>query len=567
MDNMHAAKLELQAAKRSVNFFLFCVFLFSVFVNLLMLTGPLFMLQVYDRVLSSHSKATLVTLFILVGLLYTFMGLMDYARGRILARAGARFGEKLSNRVFDATMRKGLHDTPELRVQTGLRDLSNIQSAFASPGFTALFDIPWVPIYFAAIFLFHHLLGWLGIAGGITLITFTALNQIFSKKQVLNAQSQSLRALNYADDIRRKGEIVRALGMLKSVQQRWWDKNLSSQQAMISSSDISGSFSTLTKTFRLFLQSAMLAAGAWLVLENELTPGAMIAGSIILGRALAPIEQSLGQWPMLQKSMASWQEIKKLLAQIPRETDVVKLPRPAAKMSIHNASVYPPGAARATLLGVSLTIEPGEVVGIIGESGSGKSTLARIMTGIWPVSNGKVSFDNAELAQYDSDTLGSYIGFLPQDVTLFDGSVAENISRMSLSPDSKDIIDAAKAALAHEIILTFPKGYNTQIGPNGVQLSGGQKQRIGLARALYGNPELIILDEPNSALDADGSNALNAVVLRLKNEGKAIIIMSHRPSAIAECSRLAILNQGQLIADGPKDEVLAAMASSPNSGE
>lgn len=460
------------------------VFLFSVFVNLLMLTGPLFMLQVYDRVIGSRSEETLAALFLLVGLLYGLMAILDYARGRVLARFGARFQEALDERVFSAVMKRALLPRERSAPVTGLRDLETIQATFASPAFLALFDLPWVPIFFAAIFIFHPMLGWLGIAGGVILIILAILNQWLTKKQVLDAQSSSAQAHHISDQARKIGEIVRAQGMQGAITQRWLIARQKAQDQTIQSSDYSGFFTASTKAFRLFLQSAMLAVGAYLTLKGEMTAGAMIAGSIILGRALAPIEQSLGQWPQLQKSRAGWLALIELLKTTPPDIRQTELPRPKAQLSVKGVSIVPPGTRKPTLSNISFLLSPGEALGIIGRSGSGKSSLARALVGIWPPATGEIRLDGAKLDQYDPDVLGSYIGYVPQDVSLFTGTVTENIARLSSEPDEAEVVRAAKAAQAHDLILTLPNGYGTLIEGGDVQLSGGQRQRIALARAL-----------------------------------------------------------------------------------
>lgn len=551
-------KLELKAARNSGRFFILCTFIFSVFVNMLMLTGPLFMLQVYDRVLGSRSQETLTAMFMLVAALYALMVVLDYARGRVLARFGARFQEMLSARVFGAVLKRSLLPGERNAPVKGLRDLETIQGTFASPAFLAIFDLPWVPIFLGAIFVFHPTLGWLGLVGGAVLVVLTITNQVMTKSKISNARQSSARAHNMADKARNLGEIIRAQGMTGAISRRWLTLSFDAQTSTMKSSDIAGFFTALTKAFRLFLQSAMLAAGAYLTLQGQLTGGAMIAGSIILGRALAPIEQSLGQWPQLQKSRAAWSALITLLGSTPADDTGTKLPRPEARLMVKDLAVVPPGSNKPNLRGVSFVLNPGEAVGLIGKSGSGKSSLARAIVGIWPPAAGEVRLGGAKLDQYDPDALGSYIGYLPQDVSLFPGTVAENIARMALNPSDADVITAAKAACAHDLILTLPQGYDTVIEGGDIQLSGGQKQRIALARALFGEPELLILDEPNSALDAEGSDALNQAIRSMKANGKAIIIMTHRPTAIAECESLVILDQGTVKAAGPRDVVLRA---------
>lgn len=555
-------KAELIKARNAGLHFVGVAFLFSVFVNLLMLTGPLFMLQVYDRVLSSHSKETLTALFLLVGFLYILMALLDYARGRVVARFGALFQSKLDDRVFRATLKVAAHQNA--RPSLALRHLENIQQLFASPAFLALLDLPWSPLYFAAIFILHPMLGWLALAGGAVLIAVALTNQLMTNKRVANAQSLSQRAHGFADQARLAHEIVQSQGMLGTITSRWSRQREDAQREVLSSSDWTGSFTALTKSMRLFLQSAMLALGAYLVLEGEVTGGAMIASSILLGRALAPIEQSLGQWALVQKARHAWVSLSELLDAMPEETQKTALPVPKAELSVKNMMIAPPGAKAPTLSGVSFELAPGKALGVIGRSGSGKSTLARALLGVWPAASGEIRLGGATLNQYDPDELGRHIGYLPQKITLFDGTLAENIARMSEEVDDAAVVEAAKRANAHEMIMTLPDGYNTMISGSDCQLSGGQQQRVALARALYGDPVLLILDEPNSALDAEGSEALNEAVRGFKAAGKSVIVMTHRPVAISECDDLIIIDKGQITAQGPRDEVLRANVRNAN---
>ncbi len=559
-----APREELRAARNQGAKFLALAFLFSVFVNLLMLTGPLFMLQVYDRVLGSRAVETLAALFLLVALLYALMAMLDYARGRIVARFGARFQSQLDERVFDATMRRSLHPQIRAAPATALRDLESIQNLCSSPVLLAVMDIPWTPVFLAAIFLFHPLLGWLAIAGGAVLVVIALMNQQLTHRKIAAAQSASAKANSFSEHARQAAEIVRAQGMQTDITNRWQRQRTDALRQTISASDWTGSFSSLTKSLRLFLQSAMLALGALLVLRNELTPGAMIAASILLGRALAPVEQAIGQWSMVQRARTAWGSLNEFLQSTPPDALRTKLPTPEANLTAKTVTLIPPGAESPTLRNVSLSLEPGKALGVIGKSGSGKSTLAKALLGLWRPVNGEVRLGGATLDQYDSGELGQHIGYLPQDVTLFNGTVSENIARMSENPDAQAVVDAAKKANAHDLILTLPKGYDTFLDGNDSQLSGGQKQRIALARALYGNPVLLILDEPNSALDADGTEALNAAIRGLKSEGKSAIIMTHRPQAISECDDLVVIEKGQVVKSGNRDEVLGAMVQNAN---
>nr|WP_325253688.1 type I secretion system permease/ATPase [Amylibacter sp.] len=529
---------------------------FSIFVNLLMLTGPLFMLQVYDRVLGSRSEATLVALSVLVAALYALFGVLDWARGRVLARAGAQFQTDLDERVFKALLKVPSQPGRADKVQSGLRDLESVQKLMTSPALFAICDMPWTPIFACAIFMFHPFLGYLALAGGALLIVTTIINQKVSKKGVIDAQVQSSRADSFADNVRDDREVVQGLGMRGAVMSRWRKTRDKSLASNIRSSDLTGGFSSFTKAFRLFLQSAMLALGAYLVLQNELTAGAMIAGSILMGRALAPIEMAIGQWPLVQRASSGWFNLSKLLEIVPDETVRTALPRPKALLSAQNLTAVPPGESQASLKMVSFEVQPGTALGVIGPSAAGKSSLARVICGIWRPASGRIRLDGASLDNYDPDVLGQYIGYLPQNVTLFDATIAENIARMSETPDAAAVVAAAKKAGAHEMILEQPEGYDTPIGNFGGRLSGGQRQRLGLARALYGDPLILVLDEPNSNLDSVGSNALNDAIRTMKAEGKSVIIMAHRPAAIAECENLLVLENGMRKAFGPRDEVL-----------
>lgn len=549
-------KAELVTARRKASGLLGSVFVFSVFVNLLMLTGPLFMLQVYDRVLGSRSEETLVALFVLVAVLFGLMGILDYARGRVLARFGARFQTSLDDRVFRAVLKQSLNPKFRNSPVAGLRDLETIQATLTSPAMLALFDVPWTPLFVAAIFVFHPVLGWMAVAGGGLLIVVTLLNNWLTRAKTAEAQSASQQAHSFADQARHSAELIRAQGMTTAVANRWHALRENGLDQTMGASDWTGLFSAMTKAFRMFLQSTMLAVGAWLVLQGEMTAGAMIAGSILLGRALAPIEQTIGQWPVVVRSLAGWRELGGLLRATPPEAPAVSLPRPAARVAVKNLGVFAPDTSQPVLSGINLDIPAGSVVGIIGKSGSGKSTLAKTLMGIIQPANGEVRLGGATLTQYDLDEFGKYVGYLPQNVTLFSGTIAENIARMSEAPDDEKVVEAAQRANAHDMILSLPDGYQTIVHGQDSQLSGGQKQRIALARALYDDPVLLVLDEPNSALDAEGSEALNKAVRSFKSTDRTVIIMTHRPMAIAECDRLVVIDAGRIKADGPRDEVL-----------
>ncbi len=529
---------------------------FSFFVNLLMLTGPLFMLQVYDRVLGSRSEETLAALLILVAGLFALMGMLDFARARVAARLGAAFQTRLDARVFAATLRAATTPAGRAASAPALRNLESVQKLLSSPALFALIDIPWAPLFILAIFTFHPMLGWLALGGGALIVAIAVTNRFMTYRPVGDAARKTLAGDALAATLREQGETVRGLGMESAALARWQKLRNTALEAHIRSSDMTGSFGTLTKTLRFFLQSAMLALGAWLVLQNQMTAGAMIAASIMMGRALAPVEQTIAQWPLIQRARNGWRDLATFLSRIPEVPERTRLPRPKALLALESVTAVPPGAETATLRGAGFTLQPGQALGIIGPSASGKSTLARVLAGIWPPAAGKLRLDGATLDQYGSD-LGRHIGYLPQDVTLFEATIAENIARLSTAPDSAAVVAAAKKAGAHDMILKLPQGYDTVITGSG-RLSGGQKQRIGLARAMFGEPVLLVLDEPNANLDAQGSEALNRAIRDFKSAGGSVIIMAHRPAGIAECDLLMVLQDGIPRAFGPRDEVLRA---------
>nr|WP_239025542.1 type I secretion system permease/ATPase [Roseibacterium persicicum] len=544
---------ELTLFRRRNAWLLWSVALFSAAVNALMLTGPLYMLQVYDRVLGSRSEETLVALTVLIAFLFLMMGVLDFVRGRVAARYGARLQEALDSRLFRAALARAQRSGER---QTALQDLASVQRLTGSPVFMAVFDLPWTPLFLAAIFLFHPWLGWLAVAGMAVLVAITLMNQATSAAPIAQAAAASHVADRMAAEMQGEAELIRALGMEGNAFTRWHRQRSAALGEGMRAADRVGSFTAATRTVRLFLQSAILGLGAWLVLQGEMTGGAMIAGSILLGRALAPIELAIGQWNAIAEAAQAWRRLRALLDAEREPPPRMPLPRPRARLEVNQLSVAPPGARIPTLRGVSFRVEPGQAVGVIGPSGSGKSTLARAITSVWLPAAGQIRLDGATLDQYDPDALGAHIGYLPQAVTLFEGTIAENIARLAGAPDTAKVVAAARAAAAHDMILALPDGYDTRVSGLGARLSGGQIQRIGLARALYGDPVLLVLDEPNSALDNDGSIALNKAIQDIKADGRAVLIMAHRPSAIRECDRLLVLSGGAPAMFGPTREVL-----------
>ena len=544
---------ELTVFRRRNAWLLWSVGLFSMAVNALMLTGPLYMLQVYDRVLGSRSAETLLALSVLILFLFAMMAVLDFARGRVAARYGARLQDALDTRIFAAALARAQRTGEG---QTALQDLAAVQRLAASPVFMALFDLPWTPLFIAAILLFHPWLGALAVVGMALLIVLALVNRARSHGPIADAAMAAQSADRVGAEMQGEAELIRALGMQGNAFARWHRQRRVALAEGMRASDLVGGFSATTRSLRLLMQSAILGLGAYLVLQAEMTAGAMIAGSILLGRALAPIDMVIGQWNAIAEAGQSWQRLRALLRDEVAAAPRMPLPQPKARIEVSQLSVIPPGAQVPTLRGVSFAIATGEAVGIIGPSGAGKSTLARAMTAVWQPAVWQIRLDGATLDQYDPDALGHYIGYLPQSVTLFAGTIAENIARLSATPDTQKVVAAARMAGAHEMILALPDGYETLVSGLGARLSGGQIQRIGLARALYGAPVLVVLDEPNAALDNDGSLALNNAVQAIKADGRAVLIMAHRPSAIRECDKLLVLSGGTTVMFGPTQEVL-----------
>ncbi|MBA4351719.1 MAG: type I secretion system permease/ATPase [Rhodobacter sp.] len=555
---------ELRLAFKSQRGLFIATIVFSSAVNLLMLTSPLYMLQVYDRVLGSQSEATLVALTLLMTALFVIMAVFDHLRSRILARIGAGLQDALDPRVFNAALTRQSTAPDDTAALAAQRDVEAIRTFWSSQSVTALIDMPWAPLYFAAIFIFHPILGWLAIAGAAVILGMALLNQRNTHHALQRANETALLADRQADRMRAEAETLRALGMTGAAFARWQKTRSTALQENIAAGDSGGSWSAASRGFRLYLQSAMLGLAAWVVLQGELTAGAMIAASILMGRALQPIEQTVAQWPILTRTLGARARLAELLSRVPQTAPRTALPRPAAKIEVANLTLIPPGQSAPTLRGLSFSLQPGQALGVIGPSGAGKSTLARALTGLWPPASGSIRLDGASLDQFDPDRLGALIGYLPQRVSLFDGTIAENIARLAPTDDAR-IVAAAQAAAAHDMILRLPRGYDTRLDSTGGLLSGGQIQRIGLARALYGQPVLLILDEPNSNLDNEGSLAVNAAIRAHKAAGGAALIMAHRPAAIQECDLLLVLEDGLRRAFGPRDQVLRDMVQ--NAGD
>ena len=542
-EHRHGGKEIRAALAESRRLFVSCG-LFSVAVNLLMLTGPLFMLQVYDRVLTSRSEATLVALIGIVAFLFLMMGVLDHARARVMARAGARLQERLDSRVLRAVLSRAVSPAERARPETGLRDLDTIQRFASGPGPFAFFDAPWTPIFLFALFTFHWMLGLLAVFSGLLLLLIALLNQLGTSRIQGEAGEAAARSAHFIEQMRAGSETVQGLGMQDAVVSRSRALRGEMLDRLLSISDRNGLFSVTSRTLRLFLQSMMLGLGAWLAIQGQVTPGIMIAASILLGRALAPIEQAVMQWPSFQRTLAARRSLATLLAETPPEPDRTELPAPRALVEVQNLVVAPPGAKTAPVRGASLKLEPGQAAGIAGPSASGKSTLARALAGVWRPYGGSVRLDGAELEHY-GDTLGRYVGYLPQEVVLFEGTVAQNIARFSPDASDEDVVDAAKRTGGHEMILGLQGGYDFQVSAGGAALSGGQRQRIAMARAFYGSPALVVMDEPDSNLDADGTMALARAVEGHKKRGGTVVIVAHRHGAFAQCDIVYLMENGR----------------------
>jgi ATP-binding cassette subfamily C protein PrsD len=522
-----------------------------------MLTGAIFMLEVYDRVLPSRSVPTLVGLAILAGGLYVAQGLVDLIRGRLLVRIGSALDEDISGRVFGAILRLPMKIA---RVGDGLqplRDLDSVRSFLSGLGPIALFDLPWLPFYIAVCYLLHPWLGYTALGGAIILIALTLLTEALTQRPTKTAASFASSRNELAQTGHRNAETIVAMGMMGRMLQRWGEANRQYMAGQWTASDVVGGLGAVSKVLRMILQSAMLGVGAFLVIRQEATGGIIIAGSILAARALAPVDLAIAHWKAFAACRQSWQRLNKLLALLPPQQAPMLLPAPKDTLAVENASVCPPGSTKFVLQDASFKVERGSALGVIGPTGSGKSSLARLLVGVWQPVRGKVRLDGSTFDQWSSEVLGQHIGYLPQDVELLGGTVAQNIARFEPEADPQAIVAAAKAAGVHELITEFVEGYETHVGERGETLSAGQAQRIALARALYGDPFLVVLDEPNSNLDAAGDEALTKAILGVRARGGIVVVIAHRPSAIAGVDLLLVLKQGRPQAFGPKEEILS----------
>jgi ATP-binding cassette, subfamily C, type I secretion system permease/ATPase len=547
-------KSELGAALGSCKGALIGIGAFSGLINLLMLTSSLYMLEVYDRVLPSRSVPTLLGLSILAAILLIFQALLEITRGRLLVRIGSRLDSRLSPRVYDAVVR--MRSKAGSDGQQPVRDVDTIRGFLSSTGPCALFDLPWVPLYLAICFAFHPLIGVTALGGAIVLMALTLLNESLSRHPIKAATAHAAARNRFAEASRRNAEVITAMGMSERLLARWLNLGRDHIAQQNRASDVAGGLASTGRALRTALQSAVLGVGAYLVIEQEATAGIIIASSILTGRALAPIDLAIANWKNFVSARQGWRRLDELLAALPSSAARLELPPPTQALSLEALSVAPPGAKGVVVHDVQFTLKAGSALAVVGPSASGKSSLVRGIVGVWPAARGCVRLDGATIDQWPPAARGRHIGYLPQDVELFEGTIAQNIARFEQDAPPAAVFAAAKAAGVHDLIVNLPAGYETELGERGMALSAGQQQRIALARALYGEPFLVVLDEPNSNLDAEGEEALTKAILGVRARGGIVIIVAHRPNALAAVDHVLALVRGTQQAFGPKDELL-----------
>ena len=531
---------------------------FTALINILMLVPSIYMLQVYDRVLSSQNTTTLAMLSLMVVGFFIFIGMLETVRSFIVIRIGSQLERRFNQQVYRAAFERNLLNG-QAQAGQALGDLTLIRQFVTGPALFAFFDAPWFPIYLFVIYGFNLWLGVLATAGAVLLIGLACINELMTRQSLARASVYSQQSSQLASSHLHNAETIQAMGMLSVLRKRWFNLHSRFLAEQNKASDTGAVIGSISKTLRLCLQSLVLGLGAWLVIEGQMSAGMMIAGSILMGRVLSPIDQLIGVWKQWSSARLAYQRLDSLLGQHPVTQDNMTLPVPKGQVSFEQVSAAPPGKRLATLQQVSFSLNPGEVLGVLGASGSGKSTLARVLVGVWPTLAGTVRLDAADIHQWNRDQLGPHLGYLPQDIELFSGSIAENIARFR-EADPQQVVEAARQAGVHEMILRLPQGYDTVLGDEGSGLSGGQKQRVALARALYGSPCLVVLDEPNSNLDTVGDAALSSAIAQLKAHGCTVVLVTHRSSSLAQTDKLLVLNEGRTQAFGPTAEVLKALS-------
>ena len=530
---------------------------FSLFINLLMLVPALYMLQVYDRALGSRSVETLIMLSVIVVVLFVTMALLQMVRSAILVRIGNRMDQSLNQKIFNAMFSQAV-DKPSHNNAQPLNDLTTLRQFLTGQGPIAFFDGPWLPIFIAILFFFHPWFGVFTVVSALILLVLAWANEKWTAKMLSEASTKSILSTQYASSALRNAEVVHAMGMENNLRGKWMDRHLGFLSNQAEASDRAGILTNASKTLRMMFQSLILGLGAYLAIMQEITPGMVIAGSILLGRALAPLDLMIGSWKGFASARSAYGRLNDLLDNYYHESSAMPLPAPEGKLACENLVLVPPGGNTPALRGINFALNQGDMLAVVGPSAAGKSSLARVVLGIWPLSNGKVRLDGADIHQWNKIELGPHVGYLPQDIELFEGTISENICRFG-SPDPGKVVAAAKLAGVHELILRLPYGYDTPISVAGGVLSGGQRQRIGLARAVYGSPKLIVLDEPNSNLDDQGEQALVAALQQLKSQGITVILISHRKPILRLVDKMLVLADGAAVAFGSRDDVMRGL--------
>jgi ATP-binding cassette subfamily C protein len=531
--------------------------IFSFFINILAFVGPLYMLQIYDRVLSSRNVYTLLFLTLIAAFLLIVYAVLEKIRSAVLVRAGLLFDSLTRSELFESVL-YGTLKQPGMAHHTVLRELDIIREFLTGSGLISFCDAPWTPIFIAGCFILHPWFGWIALSGAILIFCFAVANEVLTRDQLKGANISANQAGTFAASTFRNAEVLHAMGMWRPLRDRWLQRHNHTLALQASASDRAGVLLTATKFLRAFLQVAILGIGAYLAIIQESTPGAMIAASIIMGRALAPVELIVSQWKTFLAARSAYERISELLSILQAKQPHMKLPDPEGHLSVQQIVVAPPGVQNAVLAGVTFDLQAGSALGIIGPSAAGKSSLARAIVGVWPLHSGEIRIDGAALSHWDNDQLGRHIGYLPQDVELFSGTIAENIARFS-TVDESMVVSAAQMAGVHDMVQLMRNGYNTQIGDGGQSLSGGQRQRIALARALYGMPTIIILDEPNASLDSEGEAALMTTLERLKAARRTVILITHKTNILAMMDKILVLKQGQVQGFGERDEIFSKL--------
>lgn len=548
----------LQAALKACKSSFISVGFFSLFINALMLVPTFYMLQVYGRVVTSGSISTLVMLTIIMTVLMVTMGALELVRSRIMVRVSSKLDILLSRDLYRASFKRALDSGGMDSSAQALNDLTGLRQFMTGNGLFAFFDAPWLPIYIAVMFMFHPWYGWMAIICAIILVIFAILNEKMTGSTLAAANKENIAASLYTNKNLRNAEVIESMGMLNTLIDRWAQRQKKVLTLQSIASEKGGLMSNISKTFRMLVQSLILGLGAYLAVNHEINGGLVIAGSVLLGRALAPLDLIIGSWKGFISARSQYARLNEILDKQQSEPERMSLPAPEGHVLVENLIVSAPGGKTPIIKGISFSVPAGQVVGIIGPSASGKSTLARALMGIWAPQHGVVRLDGADIANWDKDELGPHVGYLPQDIELFEGSISENIARFSdIDPDK--VIRAARVAGVHEMILLLPEGYDTVIGSDGVNLSGGQRQRIGLARAIYGAPRLIILDEPNSNLDETGEQALAQAIMHMKASGSTIFVITHRTTILSQLDRLIVMSAGGISMYGPREQVMAEL--------